>query len=148
MNYESTVRGGRGTWDTASWPSQAPTTYCWAALLMLILMTGTTLASDRSPKTEAEIAFLLDHVRNANMSFIRNEQQHTPEEAYDHMQAKLRHFDRRIDTTEAFIDYAASRSTLSGRDYRVRLPDGLEVTSRDYLLTLLAEFRAKHEATK
>jgi hypothetical protein len=58
------------------------------------------------------------------------------------MMAKYRHFERKIDSTEAFIEYSATRSLISGRPYRVRLPGGAEMEAGPYLLERLAEFRA------
>ena len=43
--------------------------------------------------------------------------------------------------TEAFIKYSATKSTMSGKYYTVKCPDGKEIRSQDWLLEELAVFR-------
>ncbi len=110
-------------------------------LLTLLLASASAFAAERSTQTEAEIGFLLEHVRTSQLVFVRNGKDHDPDEAHEHMMAKYRHFDRKIDSAEAFIEHSATRSLLSGRPYRIRLPDGSEMEAGPYLLERLAEFR-------
>ena len=114
-------------------------------LMILLLTSAVALAGERSPQTEQEIEFLLDHVRSSELVFIRNGKDHDAEEAYDHMMAKFDHFDRKIDSAESFIEYSASRSLLSGRAYRIRLPNGSEQEAGKYLLEQLDGYRASQK---
>lgn len=111
-------------------------------LLTLLFTSAAAMAAERSAETQAEIDFLLSHVRTSGLVFLRNGEDHDAEEAYEHMMTKYRHFDRKIDSAEAFIEHSATRSLLSGRPYRVRLPDGSEREAGPYLLERLAQFRA------
>ena len=107
-----------------------------------LLVSVMAVAGERSPATDAEIDFLLEHVRTSQLVFIRNGKQHDAAEAHEHMMTKYRHFDRKIDSSEAFIEYSATRSLISGRPYRIRLPGGREMDAAPYLLEQLAEYRA------
>ncbi len=114
--------------------------------MTLLLTSAAALAGERSIQTEQEIAFLLEHVRTSELVFIRNGKDHDAEAAYDHMMAKFNHFDRKIDSAETFIEYSASRSLLSGRAYRIRLPDGSEPEAGTYLMDQLNQYRSAREA--
>jgi hypothetical protein len=111
-------------------------------ILMLLLTSAWGYADTRSTEIEAEIEFLLDHVRSSQLVFIRNGKDYDAQEAYEHMIAKYRHFERKVHSAEAFIEYSATRSLISGRPYRVRLSDGTEMEAGVYLLERLAQFRA------
>jgi hypothetical protein len=117
-----------------------------ALFLTLLLVGASAVAAERSTQTEAEINFLLTHVHTSELIFIRNGKDHDADEAHEHMMAKYQHFDRKIDSAEAFIELSATRSLLSGRPYRIRLPNGEEMEAGPYLLGRLAEFRASHGA--
>ena len=91
---------------------------------------------------QAEIDCLLEHVRQSDMAFIRNGKSHDGEAAAEHMARKYDHFRKRVDSGEDFIAYAATKSTVSGRAYRVRLSDGEELDSADYLLEQLSVCRS------
>ena len=73
--------------------------------------------------------------------FIRNGAEHTCAEAAEHMRGKLRSAGASIKTARDFIEQAASRSSLSGQPYRVRLADR-EIAARDLLLEELGRIEA------
>jgi|GEM_PF-1209105 len=73
--------------------------------------------------------------------FIRNGAEHTCAEAAEHMRGKLRSAGAGIKTARDFIEQAASRSSLTGQPYRVRI-GGREVAARDLLLEELGRIEA------
>lgn len=75
--------------------------------------------------------------------FIRNGTEHTPADAADHMALKRRNVGSRIKTAEDFIRYCATESSMSGKPYTIRLADGREVKSGEYLTGVLKELRVK-----
>ncbi|TBR40781.1 hypothetical protein EYV96_10120 [Dyella terrae] len=77
---------------------------------------------------------MLDFVASSHCTFIRNGSEYTAADARKHMQRKLDYLSRRdmIDTTEDFIERAASESSFSGKPYKVRC-DGREQLSGDWL---------------
>ena len=114
---------------------------CRTALLaVLVALSSAALAVDGP--TQVEIDHLLDHVRTSDLVFIRNGKEHDPEEAHRHMERKYRHFEDEVETAEQFIEHSATQSLISGKLYTIRLADGEEVVARDYLLGVLADFRA------
>jgi hypothetical protein len=74
--------------------------------------------------------------------FIRNGSEYDGKKAADHMRAKLRYAGDKIQTAEEFIDELASKSSMSGRPYQIRLPDGRTVNSADYFHAELRKLEA------
>jgi hypothetical protein len=98
-----------------------------------------------TPKTSlAEIERLIARVQAARgVIFIRNGREYTASEAAAHLRRKWKAADGRIQTAEQFIDLLGSRSSMSGRVYRVRFSDGRELDSAVWLRGLLRELRRK-----
>jgi hypothetical protein len=94
--------------------------------------------------TAEEIAALLDFVAGSGCEMVRNGSIHDAAEARSHLERKLAYLrDRnRIGSAEDFIELAASRSSLSGRDYTVRCTGESERASGDWLRAELARLRA------
>jgi hypothetical protein len=102
-----------------------------------------TVAAARTPA--AEIDALIDRVAHAKgVVFIRNGTEYTAAEAAAHLQRKRDAAGGKIKTPEQFIDKLGARSSMSGKVYRVRLPDGREMDSAVWLNGLLREVRADH----
>lgn len=97
------------------------------------------------PKTERElIDALVAHVRGLEGAvFIRNGTEHSPADAADHMRLKQRNAGARVKTAEDFIRYCATESSISGKPYTIRMADGREVGSGEYLTGVLRELREK-----
>ena len=93
---------------------------------------------------ETVIGYLLQYVRNSEVVFIRNNKEHTAHEAEDHMRKKYQHFKEQIKTPEDFIQFAGTKSLLSGRRYRVRLKNGKTIQSQKWLEIALEEYRKKN----
>jgi hypothetical protein len=75
-------------------------------------------------------------------TFIRNGGEHSPADAVEHMRRKWENGKGRIRTAKDFITHAASRSSLTGEAYRIRMPDGMEVTSETFLMKTLRQMEA------
>ncbi len=89
---------------------------------------------------DGEIAYLLQFVEQSQCIFVRNKTQHSSSEARQHMERKYKHIQKRVKTSEDFIRYAASRSSLSGNDYRVVCGEQ-EMSSSDWLQEALVDYR-------
>jgi len=96
------------------------------------------------PGARAEIDFLLDRVEASGYLFVRNGSEHDCVEAAKHMRRKYEHFLERgdISSVDDFIDLAGTKSLLTGKSYLVRLPDGSEIRTADWLRAELAARRA------
>ena len=98
-------------------------------------------------KVERLIA-CVEHLDGA--TFIRNGQPHTPAEAAAHLRTKWSAATNSGagsgGTARQFIASAATRSSLTGEPYRVRLKDGRELTSAELLTAELdrLEIRPPH----
>ena len=109
-------------------------------LLLAVLVFATPVAADVPAAQRAEVEHLLAFVKRSDCIFIRNGDKHAAADAHDHIVRKYEHFADEIDSTESFIELAASRSTFSGKAYSVRCGETL-LPSRDWLLQELARFR-------
>ena len=94
----------------------------------------------RSPDAD-EIGRLLRAVEVSGVTFIREEREYGPAEAAKHMRAKITASAEPVRTAEEFIERIATRSSLTKRDYQVRLADGKTVPSAEWLRARLADIR-------
>ena len=88
---------------------------------------------------EARIAALLGAVERSGAQFIRNGTEYSAQEALHHMEQKLWWAGSRVKTAEEFIEGIASRSSISGKPYLIRLPDGRQEEAAEWLRGKLAE---------
>ena len=112
------------------------------APLLLAFWASANAAVPDQAKTE--INALLDFIGHSQCSFYRNGSWHDARAAEDHVRDKYRYLSARdkIGSTEDFIARAATRSSLSGADYKVRCPGRAEAPSAQWLLDELAHERA------
>lgn len=97
---------------------------------------------------DAKINFLLNKVKNSKATFMRNGSEHTCEEAADHLETKMKRGRRTFAffgslkpiKVETFIDKIASQSSMSGKPYKMRLPDGKILNTKDWLYEQLKSF--------
>ena len=109
-------------------------------VVMMVTLTGTAQA-EVPPDQQAEVAHLLQFVKNSPCRVNRNGSLHQGAEATAHIQKKYDYFSKKVKTTEDFIEYSASKSTLSKKDYTV-LCDGQEpIRTKDWLLQELETYR-------
>ncbi|HTN01022.1 MAG TPA: DUF5329 family protein [Planctomycetaceae bacterium] len=99
---------------------------------------GTTELSE-AEKIERLIA-AVESLQGAE--FLRNGTGHSPQEAAAHLQQKRRATAARVTTARAFVDEVASKSSITGEEYQIRLPDGRTVTARTFFDERLAELES------
>lgn len=117
-----------------------------AMFLMLVCggaSLATTAAAAPTEQARHEITQLMDGLSNSQCEFQRNGKWHGRVEARAHLQRKYDYLLKRdlVDTAEQFIERAASKSSLSGRAYRVRCPGQPELDAG-------AWFRARLKALR
>jgi hypothetical protein len=100
-------------------------------------------AAPLAPRTQAEIDHLLDYIAHSDCRFYRNGSWHGMEEARSHVSTKLEYLRERgqVDSAEAFIEKAASRSSLSGKPYQVECAGMPALASEDWLKAELDRWR-------
>ena len=113
---------------------------CLAAFLAF----ATPVAFAAPARTPAqEIQALIQRVAAARgVTFIRNGSEYTAQEAASHLRRKLGAAKGKITTPEQFIAELGTKSSMSGKVYRVRLADGREIDSAAWLNGLLRDLRA------
>ncbi|MFI5401692.1 MAG: DUF5329 family protein [Planctomycetota bacterium] len=70
------------------------------------------------------IESLLKAIEESKLVFIRNGSEHDGPAAAAHLRRKLNAADDRVHTVREFIDGIATKSSMSGEPYQVRLADG------------------------
>ena len=114
--------------------------------LALLLASFLSLAAGAAPPETAvkEINHLLDHVGESGCEFYRNGSWYGSQKAVAHLRDKYKYLNDRnlVNTTEQFIERAASESSFSGKPYQIRCGGGAAVNSQQWLHEKLMELRA------
>ncbi len=76
----------------------------------------------------------------------RNGKKYNSEDAYSHVKKKYDYFRGKIKTTEDFIEYSASKSTMSGKFYLVICENEPMIRTRDWLLEELRKYRGRNDS--
>ncbi|HVK52899.1 MAG TPA: YfeK family protein [Pseudoxanthomonas sp.] len=99
----------------------------WLACLLTLFAWGAQAAP--SAQAQREIRGLMDALSASRCQFQRNGKWYERDEARAHLQRKYEYLLKRdlVDTAELFIERAASRSSVSGKAYRVRCPGQADV---------------------
>lgn len=113
----------------------------WVA--MLGIMSIPVARAEPPTRVQIEVNFLLGYVEGSGCEFYRNGTWHDSKAAQAHLRDKYRYLtaSNLVNTTEAFIERAATESSLSGQAYEVRCNGGAPVTSNRWLHDELARFR-------
>ncbi len=97
--------------------------------------------ADVSESQKPEVEHLLEFVETTECSFERNKKKYDGEKASEHIKRKYKHFRGQITTTEEFIEYSGTKSTMSGKFYLVYCGDNDPIKSSVWLLEELTQFR-------
>jgi hypothetical protein len=117
------------------------------SLLAPAIIVMAPIARAEAPKNvDLEINFLLGFVEGSGCQFYRNGLWYESKAAQEHLREKYEFLNLRnlVNTTEQFIDRAATESSFSGLPYEVRCNGGAVVTSRQWLTDELARLRRPH----
>ncbi len=112
--------------------------------ILIILIMGSAYA-DVPPAQKNEVAHLLNFVNNSSCTVKRNGKSHRGKEIVNHILKKYKYFKGDIENTEQFIEYSATKSTMSGRYYMVRCGNENPIKTQDWLLMELETYRKKKE---
>jgi hypothetical protein len=107
--------------------------------LLVLVMSSALWARDA--REEKRIEYLLETVESLKgAAFIRNGTEYNAKDAGKHLRMKLAKAGDRVKTAEDFIEGCASRSSLSGDAYKIRLPDGTITDTAPFLRAKLREY--------
>jgi hypothetical protein len=117
-------------------------------IAVFILIIGSCLAlevtqsfADVSESQKPEVVHLLLFVETTECAFERNGKKYNGERASKHIKRKYNYFRDQITTTQEFIEYSGTKSTMSGKFYLVYCGDNDPIKSQDWLLEELNKFR-------
>jgi len=96
-----------------------------------ITLIATNAQAQPTPQTIQEIKGLLDFVELSECQFVRNGKEYPGSQAREHLEKKLNYLEDRnlVSSAEDFINLAATKSSMSGRVYEVRCPEGVQPAS-------------------
>lgn len=108
-------------------------TYGAIVALGALAWTGTA-GAEPPAQAQREIRSLMDALPASGCRFQRNGKWYDGAAARDHLQRKYDYLLRRglVDSPEQFIERAASRSSVSGKAYRVACPGQPERTAAEW----------------
>lgn len=110
-------------------------------LALLMMIVTNSAYADVQPEQRHEVDYLLDFVKNTSCQINRNGQYHDGKKALAHIQKKYDYFRDKIGTTEQFIEYSATKSTISGKSYLVKCGNQRPQETRNWLLDELKKYR-------
>jgi hypothetical protein len=110
-----------------------------AAFVILALFSGAVSAQDNIEKNKIE--FLISSIENLKgAKFIRNGSEYDGKQAVDHLRMKLQNAGGYVQTADDFIRLCASRSSITGKPYMIRLSNGKTIKSEEYFREKLKEY--------
>ncbi len=117
-------------------------------LLLTLYFTHSSSAAPLAAPARAEIDALMVKLQESRCEFSRNGLWYTAAEAKSHLLRKLEYLEGRgeVQSTEQFIDLAASKSSLSGQPYRVKCGAAESLESGAWLYGELKRVRAPARA--
>ncbi len=112
---------------------------------MAAMLLSADAFADVPATQKGEVEHLLQYVELSDCVIDRNGTQHPGKEAVAHIQKKYDYFRDQIQSTDDFVEYPATRSTLSGKLYRVSCDDKA-MTTKEWLFEELRVYRARRRA--
>ena len=83
---------------------------------------------------EQKISRLIEYVKNLKGAvFIRNGNEHAASEAASHLERKRKSAGKAIKTASDFILLCATKSSMTGEEYKIRFSNGKSFRSADLL---------------
>lgn len=116
---------------------------CGIIMVMLSLVVSSTVFPSslcRAADTDAEIQHLKEFIVKSECRFIRNGAEYDSADALKHIERKQDATRRWIKTTEDFIRLSATKSSMSGKPYKVRCGES-EMPCADWLYDELSRYR-------
>lgn len=107
------------------------------------IVLAVSLAFSATPQANTEIEQLLQALKTSGCKFQRNGTWYEAPRAAEHLRTKLDYLQGRdrIHSAEDFIRLAGTKSSMSGKAYRVACPEQPEVDCKGWLETKLREIR-------
>ena len=114
-----------------------------SCIISINLVSSPLATADVPPEQVIEVKHLLAFVEHSRCIINRNGTDYPADEGISHIEIKYDYFKDDIKTTEDFITYSATKSTMSGDYYTVKCPGKKTVNTQDWLLEELKKYRLK-----
>jgi hypothetical protein len=114
-------------------------------IFFVYLFVSNTANADVPAGQVKEVNHLLIYVKNSGCVINRNGTDHPAEKGIEHIEMKYDYFRDDIKNTEEFIEYSATKSTMSGDYYMVTCPGNQAIKTQEWLLAELQRFRSKQK---
>lgn len=113
--------------------------------VLCLYLSSWAQAAPLSYQSRAEIEHLFDFLSKSGCEFQRNGSWYIAPKAAEHIRNKYDYLVKRdlISSAEEFIELAASRSSISGKDYQVKCADQAVVNSAKWFAQELERYRVK-----
>jgi hypothetical protein len=108
----------------------------------LFFISASSLPAGSIETVNREIDHLLQYIENSDCIFIRNGRESNAAKAQAHIQNKYVYVKGRVKTAEDFIKYAATKSSMSGKPYKLRCSKK-EIYVADWLYSELRKLRKR-----
>lgn len=111
--------------------------------LLIFLMSIPNLVIALDDPVAREVAQLIELIKISDCRFKRNGSWYKPAEAADHLNRKYQYVQKRglVDTAEDFIQFAATKSSITGKEYIVQCEEDTPRKSAVWLTEVLAQLR-------
>jgi hypothetical protein len=116
-------------------------------LSIVLLFINSGAFSDVPPEQAEEVEHLINYLVDSDCRMVRNGKFHSSKNGAKHLQRKYKYFRDEISSPEEFIEYSATKSTMSGQFYEVLCADQEPELSRDWLLRELQAYRSRQTPT-
>jgi hypothetical protein len=115
------------------------------SLIVAVMLASMDFAAESTPATKLEIDHLFSYLKESGCQFFRNGTWYSAREAAGHLNRKYQYLQQKglVLSAEAFIERAASESSLSGQAYRVRCGSNPAVNSADWFSAELERYRQR-----
>ena len=115
------------------------------SLVVALILASTGFAAESTPATKLEIEHLFSYLQDSGCQFFRNGTWYGAKEAVAHLNRKYQYLQEKglVPSAEAFIERAASESSMSGKAYRVRCGTNPAVNSADWFRLELERYRQR-----
>ncbi len=112
--------------------------------LLLFAFASPVRADEKKELTEKQkIEALIKHIEEMkDAKFVRNDSEYDAKTAARFLRGKWEANDRKVKTAQDFIEKIASISSTTEKPYLIRLKDGKEIKTSEYLPTVLKKLQA------
>lgn len=114
-------------------------------LFLSSLLISNIAVADVPANQVIEVNHLLAFVKESGCIINRNGTDHPALKGISHIEKKYDYFRDDITSTEEFIEYSATKSTMSGDFYMVSCPGKETIRTQDWLMAELKRFRAEQK---